>query len=176
MNDEKTQQVECGILRTQRVEIVDAGGRPRALLGLSPDGGPILQLCDERGTVVWQAPTNVGDGVAAGQQGPVVFDVTPAANAQWVEVASWSGKSNKTTDTFTVHSQWKIVWDTRDIDEDESGYFSIDIHEADGEYVGQVAGVDGPDRDESVQHKGGTFYLELDSTGQSYRVTILERR
>jgi len=176
MNDEKTPQVECRILRTQRVEIVDASGRPRALLGLSPDGTPVLRLCDEHGTVVWQAPTDVSDGVEAGQQSPVLFDLAPAGSSQWAEVASWSGKSNKTTDTFSVRSPWKIIWETRDIDEDDRGCLFIGIYDAEGEREGSVAGVTGPDRDESVQHKSGTFYLELDTSGQSYRVTILERR
>jgi hypothetical protein len=39
-----------------------------------------------------------------------------------------------------------------------------------------VASVGAANRDESVQHKNGTFYLQLNPSDQSYRVTVLARK
>ena len=36
------------VVRAQRFELVDAQGRPRAMLGLGPDGSPALELTDEK--------------------------------------------------------------------------------------------------------------------------------
>jgi len=88
----------------------------------------------------------------------------------WQKVASWSGEAMKSTDAFTVGTPWKIWWNTEP-GESGPGNFVISIYNQAGELVGIVANVIGQNTDESVQHKSGTYHLEIDAT-QRYAVSV----
>ena len=44
------------LLRTHRLEVIDAEGTVRAVLGMGDDGQPRFGLLDAAGTVIWSAP------------------------------------------------------------------------------------------------------------------------
>lgn len=139
-------------------------GRLRAVLSVDADGEPRLELFDNEVNVIWRAPE------PQATLGPSEKEQTPG---KWREVASWSGKSTRSTEKFTVGSPWKIMWDTRPGDLGAMN-FQIFIYGEDG-VPGLAANVIGADQDQSIQHKAGTYYLQF-NTAQRYTVRVLELR
>lgn len=93
-----------------------------------------------------------------------------SAPTQWTKIATIQGRSDKQTDSFTVGGEWKIAWDTK---AERSPYtmLGIQIWRPDGAFVDAVAGNMGTEKDESVQHTAGTFYLKI-TASQPYSITI----
>lgn len=140
----------------------DEGGRLRVLLDVKDDGDAVLGLYDHESNIMWSVPTEIASPAVA-----------PREAGNWIDVASWSGKSIRSTEKFTVGSPWKIVWDTRPGDLGAMN-FQIFIYGED-EMPGVAANVIGADQDESIQHKAGTYYLQF-NTAQRYTVKVLEWR
>ncbi len=93
---------------------------------------------------------------------------------QWVNVAKWNGNGSKTTEKFTVGSEWKIVWDTKPGPYGAMN-FQIYIYDDQGNISGVAANVIGSSSDESFQYQSGTYYLQF-NTAQPYQVKVLELR
>ena len=97
---------------------------------------------------------------------------------QWVLVATFTGRTNKNTETFTVGDEWKIKWATKATD---SVYtlLRIQIYRPGDEvsgFVGEVAGSKGDDADESMQYTPGTYYLRIITASQPYAIQVWDKR
>jgi hypothetical protein len=94
--------------------------------------------------------------------------ITPAS---WHEIKRFSGKSIKQTETFTVPgNDWRISWDTK-----PGAYgamnFQIYIYKPDGSLVTVAANVIGADKDSTIMHGSGAYYLMI-NTAQPYTITV----
>ena len=89
-------------------------------------------------------------------------------------MASWQGEGIKSTETFTVGREWKIRWLTEPGQIGDSN-FAITVYDANGNYSALAANVIGANRDESIYHQAGTYYLEIMS-GQPYIIEVWDKR
>jgi hypothetical protein len=106
---------------------------------------------------------------------PAAMPSAPAARQPiWVVIGNWVGSGNKSTELFTVGPEWIIGWSTRP-DQEYEGTFSIDVHDAQGGYVGLEANISGAGRDLSYKHQAGTYYLEISAT-QTWGVVIWDQQ
>jgi hypothetical protein len=93
---------------------------------------------------------------------------------QWTEIARWTGKGAKTTDTFHISSNtWRISWVTRPRENTEYslGLLQIYVLKSDGSLFNIAANVIGEDKDSSVLHGSGDYYLTI-NTDQPYIVVV----
>ena len=95
----------------------------------------------------------------------------------WRPVASWSGRGNTQTDSFSMGSgQWRIRWAATDQQPSDSGKFRVIVHSTvSGRFV-EVA----------VEHHGTgsglayvsedprSFFLEIESSGVDWKVAVEE--
>lgn len=86
-------------------------------------------------------------------------------------IASWTGSTNKNTETFHVPSgEWKISWVTNP---GQSGAmnFIITVYNADGSYKDLAANVIGASTDSTIERGAGDYYLTI-NTAQPYTITV----
>ncbi len=109
-------------------------------------------------------------------QAPAPSAASPAAPAAtWQRIASWTGSGIKTTESFTVGPEWKIVWSTQP-GQYGAANFQIYVSEAGtGAPADVAANIIGAGSDESYVHHAGTYYLEMNS-GQPWAVEVWDKR
>jgi ATPase subunit of ABC transporter with duplicated ATPase domains len=92
------------------------------------------------------------------------------AKPEWKQVATWTVRGKKSTETFeTVRPVWRVGWKVPGGDRD---WVTIDIQNADGELVDTIMGYG---EDSSFVHVApGTFYLEIMVSGDEATVAIEE--
>lgn len=96
---------------------------------------------------------------------------TASEEKQWREVARWTGKGIKSTETFHISSNtWRISWATRP-GEYGLGNFAIIVYTSDGSLFNIAANVIGEDESSSIMHSSGNYYLAI-NTDQPYVVVI----
>ena len=92
-------------------------------------------------------------------------------------MASWSGRGNTQTESFDMESgQWRIRWETSDIQFSSAGTFRAIVHSSvSGRFV-EVA----------VEHQGAgkgvayvaedprQFFLDIESSGVDWKVAVEE--
>ena len=93
----------------------------------------------------------------------------------WKKIKEWKGSSTKTTEKFTVGSNWAISWSTKVRSELGWGYFAIEIYSASGDIIDMIGNTTSSESDVSYFHKAGTYYLVI-NTSQPYGVSVLEYR
>lgn len=100
---------------------------------------------------------------------------TPAHQAKWTTVESFSGSGSKKTAIFPVPSDWLIVWKcTGDTTYNVDGTLGITVNDSQNNYVDslsetcKVAGSSGS----SEEHQAGSIYLSVDFVGTSWSVSI----
>jgi hypothetical protein len=95
----------------------------------------------------------------------------------WRPVASWSGRGNIQTESFSMESgQWRIRWETSDMQVSRAGTFRAIVHSTvSGRFV-EVA----------VEHQGAgkgvayvaedprQFFLDIESSGVDWKVAVEE--
>lgn len=94
----------------------------------------------------------------------------------WLPTHKFSGNGNKKTGTFTVGSDWRIVWSCSPAS-DASYNVIVNVYNADGS-AADLAAINticspGNEGDMTEEHQGGTIYLEIISEG-GWTVTIQE--
>ena len=100
---------------------------------------------------------------------------TAFANDEYIEIATWEGKSIKNTETFTVtEKEWIIQWATKPGEYGEMN-FQIYIYKADGTLIGVAANIIGEGSDYSVMRGRGSYYLMINSA-QPYVIKILMKK
>jgi hypothetical protein len=96
---------------------------------------------------------------------------------QWREVARWTGKGIKTTETFHISSNtWRISWVTRPGENAEYGLglLQIYVYRPDGSLVdiaANVGVVKGEDINSSVMRGSGDYYLTINAV-QPYVIVV----
>jgi hypothetical protein len=98
---------------------------------------------------------------------------TPPGADPWVEVATFEGDKSLNTKTFTVSPGWKLLWETKPVNKDESSII-IYICNPDGKAVAVCASGSGTTQDEYLPKQTGTFYLEIKTT-QPYSIRVLDK-
>jgi hypothetical protein len=101
---------------------------------------------------------------------------TPAntPSATWNQIAQWSGRSIKDTETFQISSgEWRISWDTQPGEYGPMN-FQIYVYKADGTLHSVAANVIGADKNWSIIRGAGPYYLSINS-GQPYTVSVEAR-
>ena len=89
------------------------------------------------------------------------------------EVARWTGKATKNTETFSIpSSQWIIAWDTQPDPQLSDFNFQIYVFNEDGSLFAVAANVIGADNDSSVMRGAGDYYLTI-NTAQPYSIVIM---
>ncbi len=164
------------VIRAQRFDLTDAEARVRATLALSESGTPRLRLFDEEGQVsasITLTPEGQPHLSSAQDESVSLQDVEGQDAFYWREVASWKGKGPKTTQMFTVSAPWRIEWDTQ-TGIAGSGVLGVFLRDEGGAMVSVLVNVMGADRDESIQHRPGTYYLEINAM-QPYEIRISKR-
>ena len=95
----------------------------------------------------------------------------------WRPVASWSGRGNTQTESFSMESgQWRIRWKTRDSQPSGTGLFRVIVHstvsgrfvEVAVEHLHSGSGL------VYVQEDPRQFFLEIESTGLDWNVAVEE--
>jgi len=84
----------------------------------------------------------------------------------WKEIARWTGNNTKSTEKFSVPSEWRLTWSF-----DGTGHFSIVSYLGNGEYDKLVVNRIGPGSETNIFHQGGEFYLEI-TTSEAYTILI----
>jgi phage terminase small subunit len=103
-------------------------------------------------------------------------NTTVDGEKQWKEVARWTGKGAKTTETFHISSNtWRISWSTRleKNAEYSPGLLQICVYNPDNSLVNIAANVmvKSEDIDSSVMHSSGDYYLSINAA-QPYIVIV----
>jgi hypothetical protein len=99
--------------------------------------------------------------------------VTVAQEEHWKEVAKWTGKGIKTTEIFHISSRsWRVIWVTKPTTWSGNSNFQIYVYSSDGNLHSVAANVIGEDKNSSVIHESGKFYLTI-NTDQSYVISVL---
>ena len=88
---------------------------------------------------------------------------------EWRKIKEWQGNGIKTTEKFTVGSEWAISWTTK------AGILQIYVYASDGELFNLAANTMIAGSDISYFHKAGTYYLEINAL-QPYTVQVSEPR
>jgi hypothetical protein len=115
--------------------------------------------------------------LAMGACGPRSKSVPKQPLIGWRPVASWSGRGNTQTESFDMESgQWRIRWETSDIQLSNAGTFRAIVHSSvSGRFV-EVA----------VEHQGAgkgvayvaedprQFFLDIESSGVDWKVAVEE--
>lgn len=94
----------------------------------------------------------------------------------WLPTHTFKGNGNKKTETFTVGSDWRIVWSCSPAS-DASYNVIVNVYNADGS-AADLAAINticqaGNTGDITEEHQGGTIYLEIVSEG-GWTVTVQE--
>ena len=69
----------------------------------------------------------------------------------WQWVAGWSGSGIKETETFSVQSEWRITWETKNEKKEGAGIFQIYVHDENDKLVSLAANKQGVGKDTSVR-------------------------
>jgi hypothetical protein len=102
---------------------------------------------------------------------------TPTHAPKWTTTQTFTGNGNKTTQTFTVGSDWKILWSC-----DPSSFYGgeyniiVSVYGSDGTLIDLPVNTickAGNTSDYSEEHQGGSIYLEIDSEG-SWKLQVQE--
>lgn len=102
---------------------------------------------------------------------------TPTHTPKWTTTQTFTGNGNKTTQTFTVGSDWKILWSC-----DPSSFYGgeyniiVSVYGSDGTLIDLPVNTickTGNTSDYSEEHQGGSIYLEIDSEG-SWKLQVQE--
>ena len=100
---------------------------------------------------------------------------------EWVRVQQFSGKSGYNTPPFTVGDQWAIKWSTQAAQVQGLGTMEANFivavkapHSPD-DFGDLVVNTVGNDSGQTMQYRGGTYYLEI-TAGQPWTLPLLERR
>jgi hypothetical protein len=111
---------------------------------------------------------------------PAVFATAPASNAPKASTApktagtvllDKTGSGINQTPKFTASGDWEIHW-SYDCGADK-GNFQIFVYSGDGSLAGVAANaLDVKGSDVSYQHRGGTYYLQMNS-GCNWHVTVM---
>ncbi|MFQ6027914.1 MAG: hypothetical protein ACE5Q6_10520 [Dehalococcoidia bacterium] len=76
-------------------------------------------------------------------------------------VGSWSGSTNKNTETFTIPShEWTIEWSSAD------RYFSIAVRDPEGRLVDRAVDLIGGGRDSTIMRGKGRYYLDINANAR----------
>jgi hypothetical protein len=118
--------------------------------------------------------TSATEPLTAPEQQAAMAPASAPATGKWTKIKTFTGSGTKNTEKFSVSSEWKIKWTTKPGNMGSSN-FSLTLDDDAGEMVGLIANVIGKSVDESYQHTGGTFYLEILS-GQPYVIEIWDKR
>ena len=112
-----------------------------------------------------QSRTNPAPGVEALGKEEETKKKEETKSIRWVTVAQWQGVGIKTTEIFTIDSdEWAVAWQCG---ESQHGFdiFQGFIYNADKRFdIGVIGNVAQPAKDISYFHKGGRYYIEVNST------------
>lgn len=95
----------------------------------------------------------------------------------WRPVASWSGRGNTQTDSFSMGSgQWRIRWETSAQQASSTGKFRVIIHSTvSGRFVEVAVEHQGPGSGlVYVSEDPRSFFLEIESNGVDWKVAVEE--
>jgi len=109
---------------------------------------------------------------------PIPAPVTPAEspkpetkysfNEPTLLIGSWTGSTNKNTQTFSVKEPWRIDWQYNG-----DGYFGIKAIEQGSSNYELIANFSGkPGSDKSYIHKSGIYYLQIDTTNGNWSIKV----
>jgi hypothetical protein len=114
---------------------------------------------------------------AMGACGPRSKSVPKQPLIGWRPVASWSGRGNTQTESFNMENgQWRIRWETSDIQSSNAGTFRAIVHSTvSGRFV-EVA-VDHQGAGKGIAYVGEDprqFFLDIESSGVDWKVAVEE--
>jgi hypothetical protein len=106
---------------------------------------------------------------------PLGATQAPAAGQAktWVAVKEWNGSGIKDTEKFTVGNEWRVDWDF--MPGQFGGIIQVYIYDEANNLVGLAANTQKAGPDTSFQHKGGTFYLKINASGD-WKVGVQDMR
>ena len=89
----------------------------------------------------------------------------------WRRVADWNGDGSRKTELFSVDSEWQIVWQTGEREDDQP--LQIKAYAIPGDILVADVSQDGESQVSALHLRGGgTFYLEVDGSGGPWHVAI----
>ncbi len=118
--------------------------------------------------------TNTPQPTAAPTQAPTP---TPTHTPKWTTVQTFTGNGIKQTQTFTIGSDWKVIWSC-----DPSSFYGgqynviVYVYNSDGTPADVAVNTvckAGNTSNSTEEHQGGNIYLEIDSEG-SWKVQVQE--
>jgi len=118
--------------------------------------------------------TNTPQPTAAPTQAPTP---TPTHTPKWTNIQTFTGNGMKQTQTFTVGSDWKVIWSC-----DPSSFYGgqynviVYVYNSDGTPADVAVNTvckAGNTSNSTEEHQGGSIYLEIDSEG-SWKVQVQE--
>ena len=90
----------------------------------------------------------------------------------WQWVAGWSGSGIKETETFSVQSEWRITWETKNEKKEGAGIFQIYVHDENDKLVSLAANKQGVGKDTSYVRSAGKHYLKINSGNVDWTVLV----
>lgn len=107
----------------------------------------------------------------------VVAPAFPPITREWVDVASWRGGGNKTTEQFQIHGdQWRVVYAGRIQQTGITGIVGFAAFSTDRRVMG-TAYMERTGDDVTHFHRGpGAYYLDISASNMNYAITVQDFR
>ncbi|MEX1068473.1 MAG: hypothetical protein WED08_01560 [Patescibacteria group bacterium] len=92
--------------------------------------------------------------------------------ATWHKVKSWSGTSDKKTETFEIKGeQWRITWTNKDTSGFNANILYIYVYEPGSDFPAETISAQGSG-DTSYVYEKGTFYLDISVANAKWTATV----
>lgn len=142
--------IAAGAGTAKKDKTVAASGQPATTQATTPDTPATTAVTAPRATAATAATT------------PAPTTTVAAAP---VDIATFTGASTKTTDTFAIRNPWKLRWTITG-----GAGVGIEVLDQGGSRLDYISA--DPGTDESVERRACTCYLKLSPFGSSYTIKV----